>query len=81
MPEVYPIPNQEARTSSDVSIKKWVSTFGVPIEIQSDQGRNFETTLFSKMWKTLGMNKTTKTTPLHPQSNSQWLTVLLFIIQ
>ena len=67
-PEVYPIPNQEATTIADVFVKSWVSRFGTPVELHSDQGRNFESAVFQEMCKLLGIHKT-RTTPLHPQSD------------
>jgi hypothetical protein len=67
-PEVYAIPNQEAKTVADVFVKNWVSRFGVPVELHSDQGRNFESAIFAEMCLALGINKT-RTTPLHPQSD------------
>jgi len=67
-PEVYAIPNQEAKTVADVFVKNWVCRFGVPIELHSDQGRNFESAIFGEMCLALGINKT-RTTPLHPQSD------------
>ena len=41
---------------------------GVPKEIHSDQGRNFESILFKEMCDLLGTHKT-RTTLLHPQSD------------
>lgn len=41
---------------------------GVPIQVHSDQGRNFEPALFSEMTKLLGIQKT-RTTAVHPQSD------------
>ena len=67
-PEAYPLPNQEASTVAEVLVKEFISRFGVPKEIHSDQGRNFESELFQGMCKLLGAHKT-RTTPLHPQSD------------
>ena len=67
-PEAYPLPNQEAITVADVLVKEFVSRFGVPVHLHSDQGRNFESQVFGEMCKILGMKKT-RTTPLHPQSD------------
>uniref|UniRef100_A0A8C5DVC8 Integrase catalytic domain-containing protein n=1 Tax=Gouania willdenowi TaxID=441366 RepID=A0A8C5DVC8_GOUWI len=44
------------------------SRFGAAETIHSDQGRNFESAVFSTMCERLGMQKT-RTTPLHPQSD------------
>lgn len=67
-PEVYAIPNQEAKTVSDTFVNNWVCRYGVPIELHSDQGRNFESALFKEMCELYGIRKT-RTTPLHPQSD------------
>lgn len=67
-PEVYAIPNQEAKTVAEVFLKNWVSRFGVPLELHSDQGRNFESEVFKELCEVLGIKKT-RTTPLHPQSD------------
>jgi len=40
-PEVYLIPNQEASTVADALVPHFFCRFGVPIELHSDQGRNF----------------------------------------
>lgn len=67
-PEAYPIPNMEATTVATVFLENWVCRFGVPQELQSDQGRNFESSIFHRVAELLGIRKT-RTTPLHPQSN------------
>lgn len=66
--EAYALPNQEAATIADVMVKEFVSRFGVPLELHSDQGRNFESELFQNLCELLGIRKT-RTTPLHPQSD------------
>ena len=67
-PEAYPIANMEAITVATVLVENWISRFGVPVELHSDQGRNFESSVFVGMAKILGIKKT-RTTPLHPQSD------------
>ena len=67
-PEAYAIPNQEAATVARILVNEVICRFGVPLEIHSDQGRNFESALFKEMYSLLGMSKT-RTTPLHPQSD------------
>ncbi|KAJ8949486.1 hypothetical protein NQ318_005953 [Aromia moschata] len=45
-----------------------IARHGVPLELHSDQGRNFESELWQEVMKTMGIKKT-RTTALHPQSN------------
>jgi len=67
-PEAYALPNQEAETVANALIGGFISRFGVPEVIHTDQGRNFESRVFSEMCQRLGVEKT-HTTPLHPQSD------------
>ena len=67
-PEVFPVPNQEAATVARVLVDGFFSRFGVPDELHSDQGRNFESALFKECCELLGIKKT-RTTPLHPESD------------
>ena len=67
--EAYPLANQEAITVAKVLVREFVSRVGVPLILHSDQGRNFESAVFSEMCSLLGITKT-RTTPLHPQSDS-----------
>ena len=54
--------------SGQLLVREFVCRYGVPLEIHSDQGRNFESTVFSEMCTLLEMKKT-RTTPYHPQSD------------
>lgn len=67
-PEVFAIPNQEATTVAEKLVNEVFCRFGVPLEIHSDQGRNFESQVFQETCRILGINKT-RTTPYHPQSD------------
>ncbi|KAJ7989377.1 hypothetical protein DPEC_G00303900 [Dallia pectoralis] len=67
-PEAYAIPDQEAETVAEALIGGIVSRFGVPQSIHTDQGRNFESRVFSELCRRLGVEKT-RTTPLYPQSD------------
>ncbi|CAK9820223.1 Retrovirus-related Pol polyprotein from transposon 412 [Anthophora quadrimaculata] len=67
-PEVIPLPNQRATTIATALLRDVVSRHGVPLELHSDQGRSFESTVFKELMQLLGIKKT-RTTPLHPQSD------------
>ena len=66
--ESYAIPNQEAATVAKVFVEEFVCRYGVPLQVHTDQGRNFEANLFQQMCKHLGADKT-RTTAFHPQSD------------
>jgi hypothetical protein len=67
-PEVYAIPNQEASTIAETLVTNFFCRFGIPWELHSDQGHNFESHLLQEVLQRLGVSKT-RTTPLHPQSD------------
>ncbi|CAK1595807.1 unnamed protein product [Parnassius mnemosyne] len=67
-PEVFAIPNQEASTVADKLVHEVFCRFGVPLEIHSDQGRNFESQIFQETCRVMGTQKT-RTTSYHPQSD------------
>ena len=66
--EAYALPDYTAQTVAEVFVHQFVSRFGVPLEVHSDQGRNFEADLFKEMCRLLEIHKT-RTTPYHPSSN------------
>ena len=67
-PEAYAVPNQEGSTCVEVLLQGMFARFGMPSELHSDQGRNFESRVFSDFCQQMGIRKT-RTTPLHPQSD------------
>lgn len=67
-PEAYALPNHEAETVASVLVNECFTRFGVPSELHSDQGREFESRVFRECCDLLGVRKT-RTTPLHPQSD------------
>lgn len=67
-PEVFAIPNQEASTVAEKLVHEVFCRYGTPLEIHSDQGRNFESQLFQETCRIMGIHKT-RTTSYHPQSD------------
>ena len=67
-PEAYPVPSQDAVTVAKVLVNNFFSRMGVPNELHSDQGRNFESRVFKECCDLLGVRKT-RATPLHPESD------------
>ena len=66
--EAFPMVDQEASTVASLLVREVICRFGVPLLIHSDQGRNFESSLFTEVCRLLGMQKT-RTTAYHPQSD------------
>ena len=66
--ESVAIPNQEAATVADAFVNNFVSRFGTPLQLYTDQGRNFESNLFQEVCVLLDIDKT-RTTSLRPQAN------------
>ena len=66
--EAYPLPDQEAKTIAVTFVNEFVCRFGVPIQIITDQGSNFESHLFKEMCDFLQIDKT-RTSAYRPQAN------------
>ena len=64
---VFPMPNQTTETVVNC-LMKLILEQGVPERLHSDQGRQFEASVFQELCKRLGILKT-RTTPYHPQSD------------
>ena len=67
MDESFSLPNQEAVTIATARVETWISRFGVPLELHSDEGRNFESKVFGDFAKLLRLRKT-RITILNPRS-------------
>ena len=67
-PEAIPLVDATAETVAQAFISNWVSRFGVPTLITTDQGRQFESSLWSQLMKILGTQRTC-TTAYHPIAN------------
>jgi len=66
--EAFPLPNQEAITVANKLVDEVFLRLGVPEQLHSDQGRQFELKLLSEVCRLLQIHKT-RTMPYHPQSD------------
>ena len=67
-PEVVPLIDITAETVVLAFISMWVARYGVPAVITTDQGRQFESSLWSQLMKVLGTHRT-RTTAYHSIAN------------
>ena len=56
--ECYPLKSMKSEEIVDVLIKQYICRFGVPLQIHTDMGANFESRLFQELGRRLGFNKT-----------------------
>ena len=56
-----PLPNQEAKTVADALVSHVFCKMGLPFQLHSDQGRNFESALFQEVCKMFEIDKTRTT--------------------
>ena len=66
--QAIPLENLEAKTVARALIDNFITKFGVPLSIHTDQGAFFESQLFQEMCQVLGIKKT-RTTKARPQSD------------
>lgn len=67
-PEAVPVPDITAQTVASAFFSTWISRFGCPLRITTDQGRQFESELFRCLSQLLGI-KRIRSSPYHPQAN------------
>ena len=65
--QMGPHEGQTTQTVAQAVWDHWVTTFGVPMRIQSDRGLMFESEVFPALCRLLRIRKT-QTTPYRPQS-------------
>ena len=66
--EAFAVPNQTAATVADKLVQEVFLKLGVPAQLHTDQGRNFESDLFKAICDLLGVEKT-RTVPYNPKSD------------
>jgi hypothetical protein len=67
---VTSIQNKNAETVADAIFKEWFCKFGIPAQIHTDGGKEFVNKLSAEMMELMNVAHT-KTSPAHPQCNSQ----------
>ncbi|GFY42103.1 retrovirus-related Pol polyprotein from transposon 412 [Trichonephila inaurata madagascariensis] len=67
-PEVIPVRDISAEAAAKSFIANWISRFGVPVIITTDQGGQFQSRLLYSLKQMFGMQRI-RTTPYHPSSN------------
>ena len=68
--ECFPLPHQIAEETARCMVDGFISRLGCPVEIHTDQGKNFDGKLFATVCDLLQITKT-RTTPYRPCSNGQ----------
>lgn len=69
-PEAIPVRDITADTIAKTIYDGWISRFGCPLRLTTDQGRQFESSLFRALMKKCGITRI-RTTAFHPQANGQ----------
>ncbi|CAG2231769.1 unnamed protein product [Mytilus edulis] len=68
--ECFPIPGQTAEIVAKAAVDGFISRFGCPLEVHTDQGKNVDGNLMWNLCELLEISKT-RTTAYHPASNEQ----------
>lgn len=67
-PEAWPMTSITAEEVADTLVTGWISRFGVPSTVTTDQGRQFESALFRRLMNVCA-TKRIRTTSYHPCAN------------
>ena len=68
--ELVALDNKEAETTGAAIFSRWICRFGTPLEIVSDNGKEFCNKLVKELYRLMDIEHIT-TTPYHPQCNAQ----------
>ena len=66
--DAIPLKTQEATHVAEKLVNRFISIFGVPLQLHSDRGTNFQSKVFQEVCSLLGIEKT-RTTARRPQSD------------
>ena len=66
--EAIPIADTLASTIARAFFDSWITRFGTPVKITTDQGAQFESKLWSELLTILGISRS-RTSAYHPESN------------
>ena len=66
--QAIPTRNMTARTTAQAFFDNFITYYGIPYRIHSDQGGSFEAKIIQELCEITGMTKS-RTTPYHPMSN------------
>ena len=68
--EILAVPNMTAEVSASRILNDFISRWGCPLAIHSNQGRTYESKVFREMCRMLEIRKT-RTSPKNPRGNGQ----------
>jgi transposase InsO family protein len=68
--EILAVPDQTAETCASRILNDFIARWGCPLSILSDQGRNYESSVFRELCKILEIKKI-RTSPKNPKCNGQ----------
>jgi transposase InsO family protein len=63
-----PTGNQTAKTTAEALLNHFITPYGLPRKLHSDQGANFSSKLIQELCQTTGIMES-RTTPYHPMGN------------
>ena len=68
--EIIPVPDMTAEVCANKILNEFISRWGCPLSIHSDQGRTYESEIFRQLCRMLEIRKT-RTSPRNPKGNGQ----------
>ena len=66
--EAYAAPDKSSLTVAEILVEEFIFRYGIPLQLHSDQGPEFESNLIRDICRLLRIHKT-RTTVYHPQSD------------